>query len=117
MKAIIPLSAEELGGPYVEAESRVLARKEKASIVNFIDLPPEIRWFVEFEKMYAQLQHDGETLKVVRKATQEDIKRFRVPIWIQGEEIPECCGKPMIFVGQIDDDVLCTEAPTNAKYW
>ncbi len=42
---------------------------------------------------------------------------FRIPLWIQGEEVPECCGRAMHFVGQIDDDRICTEPPIGAKLW
>jgi hypothetical protein len=67
--------------------------------------------------MYCQRQHDTETIKVVRKATAEDRSRFRVPLWIQNGEIPDCCGRPMFFVGQIDDNVICTERPPDARVW
>ena len=40
-----------------------------------------------------------------------------MPIWIQGEEIPICCGREMVFVGQIDGDGICTERPDDAKLW
>lgn len=56
-------------------------------------------------------------MKVVRKATADERRKFRVPLWIQGEEVPECCGRPMFFVGQIDDDVICTERPKDASMW
>jgi hypothetical protein len=47
----------------------------------------------------------------------EDYNKYRTPLWIQGEDVPDCCGKPMFFVGQIDDNEICTEAPPDAKYW
>ena len=117
MRALIPLSAEKLGGPFVEAEPEVLAQRERTTVIRIKDLPPEITWFEEYEMLYAQIQHDGETLKVIRKATEDEIKRFRIPIWIQDVEIPKCCGRPMFFIGQIDDNVICTEAPVDAKLW
>jgi hypothetical protein len=44
-------------------------------------------------------------------------EQLRIPSWIQTEEIPECCGNEMHFVGQIDDDFICRERPEGAKYW
>ena len=67
--------------------------------------------------MYAQRQHDPDIVKVIRKATNEEVVLFRVPVWIQGEEVPECCGRPMFFVGQIDDDNICMERPPHANLW
>jgi len=50
---------------------------------------------------------------------QDDIAamQHRMPIWVQDEEIPECCGCPMFFVDQIDDEMICTEPPPGAKLW
>ena len=95
----------------------VLAERDKIVLVEFIDLPVEVSWFDTFELMYCQRQHDPDTIKVIRKATEEERKLFRVPLWIQGDDVPECCGHPMFFVGQIDDDTICIERPTDAKMW
>ena len=76
----------------------------------------ELSWLDDFEHFVFQVLPDG-THKAFRKATQEDIKKFRVPIWIQGEEVPICCDREMIFVGQLDDNDICTEAPEGAKLW
>ena len=67
--------------------------------------------------MYCQIQHDGATFEVIHKATCEDGKRFRLPYWLEEPEIPDCCGKPMFFVGQIDDGEICEESPADAEYW
>ena len=91
--------------------------KEKASLVEFHALPPQIEWFGVFELMYCQAQHDASVFKVIRKATEEERRQFRVPLWIQGDDIPLCCGRAMFFVGQIDDDTLCTERPQEARMW
>lgn len=120
MKAIIPLSPQDPGGAFVtvaDDDFEVLARKDRICLVEFIELPDAITWFAEFELMYCQVQHDGETFKVIRAATEDERTRYRVPLWIQDEEIPECCGQPMCFVGQIDDDLLCTEPPEGAELW
>jgi len=119
MKILIPLSADQLGGPFAAVEEgfEVLAKRDKALIVLFYKRPQGIEWFEEFEEMYCQQQHASDTIKVIRKATDEERKLFRIPLWIQGDEVPECCGQPMHFVGQIDDDRICTEAPPGAKMW
>ena len=39
------------------------------------------------------------------------------PKWIQGKQKPKCCKQEMFFVGQIDDNHICNEAPEDAKLW
>ena len=120
MKALIPKSPDQLGGPFVTADDdrfEVLASRENVVIVDFHSVPEGIDWFENFEFMFCQRQHDPKTVKVIRKATDEDRRLYRVPLWIQGDEIPACCGKPMHFVGQIDDERICSEPPEGAKMW
>lgn len=120
IKWLIPISPTELAGPFAVTDGRCLeicADIGKAVIAHFFEIPTEITWFGEFEFMYCQRQHDQETIKVIRKATAEECRLFRVPIWIQGDDIPQCCGKAMFFVGQIDDDRICSERPSGAKLW
>jgi hypothetical protein len=119
VKALIPASPDRLGGPFAEATDgfHVLAQRDKAVIVEFYQRPEGIEWFEEFELLYCQQQHDAETFKVIRKATEDERKLFRIPLWIQDEEVPECCGRPMHFVGQLDDDRICAERPSEAKMW
>jgi hypothetical protein len=120
VKVIVPLSPNQLGGPFVTIDDDsfdVLAARDKAVLIEFHDSPAESDWFADFELLYCQRQHEPDTIKVIRKATDEERKLFRVPLWIQGEEVPECCGCPMQFVGQIDDDRICTEPPEGAKLW
>ncbi len=120
MKAIIPLDPENLGGDshtLDEGYFAVLAERDKIVLIEFHSIVPPITWVQNFELMYCQRQHDPEMIKVVRKATEEERKGFRVPSWIQGDEIPECCGRAMYFVGQIDGDCICSESPPDAKLW
>ena len=120
VKASIPTSPDNLGGPSVTADAdsfEVLAERDKVVLVEFIDLPAEVSWFDTFQLMYCQRQHDPATIKVIRKATEDERRQFRVPLWIQGDDVPECCGRPMFFVGQIDDDTICMERPPDAKMW
>src|SRR5436309_9202913 len=105
MKALIPTSQQHLEGPFVSADDEsfeVLAERDKAVIIEFHSAPEGIGWFDAFELLYCQRQHDRAVLKVIRKATDEERRMFRIPLWIQGDEVPECCGRQMHFVGQID---------------
>ena len=43
--------------------------------------------------------------------------KARTPSWIQGPVVPVCCGHAMRFVGQLNDDKLCSERPEGAKLW
>ena len=117
-KALIPNLPDRLGGPFIEVNEgfEVLARRGKLLMVQFYDKLDTVKWF-DSELMYCQIQHDETTFKVIRPATDDERKLFRVPLWIQGEETPKCCGRPMHFVGQIDDDRICTERPPDAKLW
>jgi hypothetical protein len=102
----------------MEAEFfQVLAQRERVVLIEFNSRPIGVDWFDEFELLYCQQQHDPGTIKVIRKATEDERKLYRIPLWIQGEDIPLCCGQPMFFVGQIDDNVICTEPPSGAKFW
>jgi len=120
MKALIPHSPEQLGPPFVTADDdrfKVLAARDKAVIIEFHSPPDAINWFDAFELLYCQQQHDPGMVKVIRRATDEERRIFRIPLWIQGDEVLECCGRPMHFVGQLDDDRICTERPEGAKLW
>lgn len=114
----LPLDPSNLGGSFSTGKAIVLAMNDGRGIAELSSYnEKEINWLKDYEYVYFQTLKDGETLKAIRKATDEDIKKFRVPIWIQSEEEPDCCGKPMFFVGQIDDDSICAEAPSDAKMW
>ena len=119
MQIIVPASPDQLGGrsTVVASGFRVMAERERAVIIEFYQKPHGIEWFGEFELLYCQRQHDPQECKVIRKASDEERKLFRIPLWIQGDEVPQCCGRPMNFVGQIDDDRLCGEHPPDAKLW
>jgi hypothetical protein len=120
MKALIPTSPDCLGGPFATAdddEFEILGRRDKAVLVEFSSLPDDVDWFDTFELMYCQTEHASDVIKIIRAATDEERALFRVALWIQGNEVPECCGRPMFFVGQIDDDRICTEPPADAKLW
>src|SRR4051794_35012855 len=104
MKALIPMSPDQLGGPFIEAVEgsfEVLAQRGKAMIIRFISLDDRGGWCKDFHKMYCQVQHDPQVIKVIREATLEEYKLFRVPIWIQDPEIPECCGQQCNLWGRL----------------
>ena len=119
MRVLVPPSAHQLNGPFVEVTDgfEVRAHRDKAALIEFFERPAGIEWFENFVLLYCREQHDPETVKIIRPATDEERKMFRVPTWIQDEEVPKCCGKPMFFVGQIDDDRIPAERPKGAKYW
>ena len=113
---VLPISLDDVGGPVVKGTAEVLAKKEGRGIACLTSAEEKVPWIDDFEHAVIQVQGDG-TLKAVRKASAEDLKRWRVPLWIQGDEVPMCCGEEMVFVGQLDDDRLCTEPPPGAKMW
>ncbi len=117
MKAIVPLDPAALDGESVtldEEAFRVIADRGDVVFLHFLDPVPSVTWF---EDLYCERQDDPNVIKVIRLVEEEDLRAYRVPIWIQNEETPECCGKPMFFVGQIDDSDLCMEAPPDAELW
>ncbi len=113
---IIPRSLDALGGPFVVGQAEIEAERGGRGVCCISELNEPVDWIDDFEHGYFQVQADG-SRKVIRKATEDDIRQFRVPIWVQSPEYPVCCGQEMIFVGQIDDDRICTEPPQNAKMW
>lgn len=120
IKAIIPLDPNDPGGSSVEAEENrfeELASRDRTVLLEFFAIPEAVTWFGNGELMYCQRQHQPNLVKVIRKATEDERKKYRVPLWIQSEEIPECCGRPMNFVGQIDDDNICVDRPPDANLW
>ena len=104
------------GGPLVAGQAELVSLRGGRGVGRLTFVEHKLTWLDEFEHFVFQLQADG-TRKAIRKATDEDIKRFRAPIWIQGEEIPICCGREMVFVGQIDDNEIYTERPEDARLW
>lgn len=120
MKAVIPTDPADPGGATVtsdEAHFNVLGERGDVVLIEFHSLTESIDWFDEFEFMYCERQPGSDIIRVIRPATDEELRKYRIPLWIQGDEVPECCGKPMFFVGQIDDDDLCMEPPEGATFW
>jgi hypothetical protein len=113
---LFPESLEQLGGPFVCGQAEINARREDRGVGCMTSVERRLSWLDDFEHFVFQAFPDG-ALKAIRRATPEDIRKFRVPIWIQGEAVPICCDREMIFVGQLDDNEICTEPPEGAKMW
>lgn len=116
-RIILPNDLSKLGGPSAEDVAEVLARRERKALADLVTAPEGHPWAREFETVVAQFQHDGETLKALRVAVDQDFREFRVPLWIQDPEPPDCCGCEMVFVGQLDDATVCEDAPAGAAMW
>src|SRR5437762_13941372 len=113
----IPASPDDLGGPFILGVASIESNTTDRGVASIERLTEPVDWLAECDDVYFQTLRDGETLQAVRPATADDHRTYRAPVWIQDAEIPECCGRPMFFVGQIDDKALCTERPPGAKYW
>lgn len=116
-KLLVPLDLEKLGGPFREVDADIDFEKNGRGIASFDNYPNPIPWIKEqFGVVWFQRMGDG-VAKAIRLTTNEDFRRCRVPIWRQSAEQPSCCGQPMFYVGQFDDDALCAEPPVGAKMW
>ncbi|MBN1964421.1 MAG: hypothetical protein JW910_07230 [Anaerolineae bacterium] len=113
----VPVSAADLGGPCVAGQAEIISMSSERGVATIMALDGAVEWLDEFDDVYFQTLRDGHTLKAIRLATEDDYRRFRAPLWIQDDETPTCCDRPMFFVGQIDDDHLYAEAPPDARRW
>lgn len=113
---LFPNSLESLGGPFVNGRAEINAQCDDRGIGCVTFLESSLNWIGDFDFFVFQVLPDGRR-KAIRQALQEDITKFRVPVWIQDEEVPICCDREMVFVGQINDDQLCTERPDGATMW
>ncbi len=112
----LPVSLEGLAGPCVKGSAEVLAKKDGRGLACLTFSERKLSWIEDFQHFEFEVQPSGK-LKAVRTVSEAEMKHWRVPLWIQGAEVPMCCGGEMVFVGQIDDDRLCTEVPPDAKMW
>jgi hypothetical protein len=113
---LFPEDLSNLDRPLVEGEAEQVSLRGDSGVGCLTFVERKLGWLDDYDYFVFQILADGRR-KAIRKATAEDIKRFRVPIWIQGEAIPICCGREMVFVGQLDDNEICTERPEDAKLW
>jgi hypothetical protein len=117
MNALIPLSPNQLDGPFevIEDDFYVVARCDQNLLIEFHEQLECAEWVEEFELVMCEIQPDGESFKLIRMATEDDLKLFRIPEWLQGPETPECCGQPMHFVEQTFEDEICDDDCTDAE--
>ena len=66
----------------------VLARREFIVLIEFHSSPMGVSWFDSFELLFCQ-QQGSDTIRVIRKATEEERRQHRVPLWIQVDKVPE----------------------------
>jgi hypothetical protein len=111
-----PVDISRPAGSVVSGQAEQASLRGNRGIGCLTSVEQPLGWIDEFEHFIFHMHPDG-TRIAIGKATDEDIKAFRVPIWIQSEEIPVCCGRDMVFVGQLDDDKICTEGPEDATLW
>ena len=74
-------------------------------------------WFKDSYWAFVRVNRENRILRFVGPASEEDAVSYRAPRWIQSSEVPTCCGVRMYFVGQIDDDEICNQAPPGAVLW
>jgi hypothetical protein len=119
----IPRDPVNPGGGFIDAHGRIeSAITEPAIEVNeFVavswDINGRVDWCDDFEQLICGFDTDGQTLIVRRRAKSEELKRLRVPVFIQSDEWPVCCARSMSFVGQIDDNAICQEPPPGRSLW
>lgn len=113
---IVPRSPDDLGGVTVTGRAEICSERHGKGVCCIQNLDESLDWIEDFDYAVFQLERNG-VRKVIRKCSDEDYKFFRVPIWIQSPETPICCDRPMLFVGQIDDNRISSERPDDAKVW
>lgn len=82
-----------------------------------INVEGYVDWCRNFEPLLCSYDMRAAAFRAHCVATDEQCKAYRVPTFIQSEDTPVCCGKPMYFVGQIDDNNICAEPPPEFKLW
>jgi hypothetical protein len=105
-------------GRIVSHMSEEALRRDRL-IVRVHQIPEGLEWIEgddNFDAVCA-VSETGEELIYLRDATDKDKKDERVPRFIQGDEYPLCCGRSMVFVGQIDETHFCKEPPPDAQLW
>ena len=116
----LPLDLDNLDGPHTTVKAWVVAKRAGAGIATLDDqteIMDEPDWAEPCGDVYFEVSADATTLRAIRPATKQDYEIFRVPIWIQGEQTPACCGELMSYVGCLDDDCLWQEPPAGAIFW
>jgi len=114
----IPLDPADIEGPFWMGQCEVLGQSETNGIADLAEVDGHaVKWLEEYDTICFEVLPDGGALRAIRKAAEEDFRAFRVPLWIQSEEVPDCCGQPMFFIGQLNDDTVCMERPLGSRLW
>jgi hypothetical protein len=113
---ILPVDISDPAGPAVTGKAELASLRGDRGVGCLTSTDGMQNWIDEFDHFVFQIRTDG-TRIAIRKTTEDDLKRFRVPIWIQSAETPICCGREMVFVGQLDDNDLWSEPPEDAMMW
>ncbi len=116
VKVIVPVDPSIPDGPRLEASAVVESHSPARGVASIIRMDGTLEWTGERDVVYFEVTPKGESI-ALRLATDDDCRVCRAPIWIGEVEIPVCCGMPMYFVGQIDDDRIQYESPAWAKKW
>jgi hypothetical protein len=114
---VLPFSLADMNGASATADAEILALRGDRGLARILSTDSPVAWIQDFEEVEFAVLKDGETYRAFRKADEHDLRRYRVPRWIQGDEVPICCEREMLFVGQIDDDTICLEPPAGARLW
>lgn len=123
-----PDAADEgmVGGEVIVLPDRTTFGAAKGEGKGMIDatslrIPKEDKeratWLRRVAALHVEVDCTRKMIRVLGPATREQAKALRVPLWIQDDETPECCGLRMSFVGQIDDNETCTQPPPGAVLW
>lgn len=124
-RVAVPIDLAAPNGPCVHGstsfDSWISDENDLYGLDSWIELSREdedrVPWLRDAEMLLAKADRKQKSLKVVGVATSAEARKYRIPVWIQDPEIPVCCSLKMHFVGQIDDDNICTQAPPGALLW
>ncbi len=129
----VPVRIEHPTGPTVAARIRLdpsaLGRTDEDGLCAL--LPPIVleslieqeqvesscAWLAGAELLLIRVKPESREIWIVQTASRDLRAEYRIPNWIQNPDPPTCCGRLMYFVGQIDDDELCSQRPHDALMW
>ena len=120
---LVPTIPKSSHASFVEVKGRlassinVRAIEQNRFVIKPIGLNNRVDWCRDFEPLLCVYDEKRQAFRASSVASDEQKAALRVPAFIQDEEIPVCCEKPMYFVGQIDDNRICAEPPPEFKCW
>lgn len=116
----LPLDLDDPDGAFTVAKAFLVQLRERCGIArldDFTEIPNEPDWTESCGEVFFDVLNDGQTFRGLRIPTEDDYQLLRVPRWIQDDETPKCCDRPMFFIGHLDDDKLWQESPSDARMW